>query len=316
MSKKWKDIIENLPEFKEHLHLRLAGHHTRNYDFSILMRSNTKFNQLSLTQIEFNQIPIEVWETIGPRLKILSFSYCLKMRLQDFNTILRFCSNIEHLQIFDHFPPFGPGYDLKSFQTFEWNVKNIKKCELFRASAIDNKKLENFFENMYQLEYLRIESQTYQKIEETIFNIVSEKSNTIRSLFLVDNKEDVDPKNTLVRLISLNNDTKDETSKNENAMEVQYEQGPKLITFGCRLNNCEMTWTLNRFLESYALVRVFEVWTDEAVLEPQFLFDMFANGKNLDKLVIHCDQNDKTFTRDEVQLYQRRKLKKIVFFPD
>lgn len=302
--------------FTKDLHLKLSGWEIQQYDFALLSKTTTKFNQLSLIQIEYDQIPVSVWKNIGPHLRILTFRFCLKMRLQDFHKILQSCKIIEHIQVYDHFPPLGPGYHFKTFIEFDWPIQKIKRFEMIRASAVDNLKLEEFLMKMSKLEYLRVESASFSRMEEVIFRVISERSRTLRSVFLVDNKDGAGADNTLVTLTSLCTNNFNGYVAQLNHMELQFSQGPELIHFGCRLNNVVMTPVLQEFLRCYTKIRVFDVWTDEAVLEPQFLFDMFGYAEYLKSIVVHCDQYDKTFTRPEVMLYQRRKLKKIVFFPD
>lgn len=302
MCKTWKNIIENLPHFKKDLHLRLSGwvRHSES-DFTFLSKTSTKFYQLSLIQIDYRQIPLKVWELVCPRLKVLTFRYCLKMGLQDFYDIFKLCKDVEQIQIYDHFPPLGPGYRFNTYKHFTWPVQTIRQFEMIRASAVDNLKLKDFLMNMSELEFLRIESESFSRMEDIIYEVIRERSMTLRSLLLVDNKECAGADMTLKFLISL----------------AQFpSRAPALIRFGCRLKILVMTPVLKEFLSSYGKIRIFEVWTDEPVLEPQFLFDMFDIAYYLRQIIVHCDQFHKTFTRPEVQMYQRRKLKKIVFFPD
>lgn len=188
---------------------------------------------------------------------------------------------------------------------------------MIRATAVDNLKLEHLLLKMSKLEYLRVESESFSRMESVIFSVINDRTLTLHSLFLVDNKEHAGAKSSLEHLSSLCIPNSNGEAHGENRMEVESSTwGPDLIHFGCRLDDVIMTPVLKNFLRIYRKIRIFEVWTDETVLKPQFLFDMFAHCEYLRKVVVHCGQYDKTFTRTEVEMYQRRKLKRIVFFPD
>lgn len=121
---RWKNIIENLPRFRKDLHLKLSGwDHHKESDFSFLIESSTRFYQISFIQIEYSQVPSSIWETICSNVTLLTFRYCLKMRLQDFHKILQFSKNVKHIQIYDHFPPLGPGYRYNTFEKFDWPLR-------------------------------------------------------------------------------------------------------------------------------------------------------------------------------------------------
>ncbi|XP_063705856.1 uncharacterized protein LOC134834953 [Culicoides brevitarsis] len=293
--KKWKEIFESSFDSRKLLHLRISGWEvSKSETLNFLAESTTCFNQLSLIQAELHDIPKNVWENIGRNLRVLTFRYCLKMGIEDFHKILNFCSNVEELQIFDHFPPLGPGYKFKTYLSFSWNVSNVKRFEMFRASAVDNQKLQDFVTRMTKLEYLRIESAYLKRMEESILDIC-EKRDDLRSLLLVDISE-VGGYDFLFIL---------------NRFQIA-----KLNRYGCRLIKTQLTPELKKFLELNTRLQYFEVWISNEELDPKFLYDVFQYSSSLKKLIIHCDQLIKPFTRNEVELYQKRKLKKIVFFPD
>uniref|UniRef100_A0A336MDI7 CSON013931 protein n=1 Tax=Culicoides sonorensis TaxID=179676 RepID=A0A336MDI7_CULSO len=313
---KWKNLTEHSPEIRKDLHLKFNAWELKNLNFEILKTTKTKFYQLSLIQCEYSQISEDVWKNILPHIKILSLRYCLTMSLTDFHNILKLTKDLETIQIFDHFPSLGVGYKLESFLSFDWPVGKIKQFEMFRASAVDNQKLEIFVDKMSNLELFRIESRVFERLENTIFNIINNKLMTLKTLILVDNKEEAGADKILVMLTSLFSNNLNGSVDHMDYMEVDCCGGPKLLKFGCRLDKVIMTPVLREFIEYYGLIQVFEVWTDEAVLDPNFLFDMFEYSSSLRKIIIHCDQFDKTFTRNEVILHKQHGLKKIVFFPD
>lgn len=275
------------------MNIKLNGWLFRNQNAEFLRNHNTKFYELTLNQLEYDNISEETWIKICSTIHILTIHYCFKMSLTNFYNLLKHCTNLKHIRIYDHFPPLGTGYKIESFLRFNWEVENISHFEMFRATAIDNKKLTYFINKINNLEHLHIKTSCcMQEINITISEMVN--INSLKSLYLIDSELSL---KTLEILNSLH--------------DVNF----KITKFGYTLSVLEIpdqlaTW----FNKNQRNLKIIELGIEEDCIEIEFMKKIIQMLPELMELIINFDGCSVSFKRKKIEAYFKQNIKCIMLF--
>lgn len=297
--KEWKNIFEASPLLSKDLNLKLTGWTIKNQNAKFFNNHTSNFYQLTVNQLEYDELPDAAWKQMCSTIQVLTIIYCYKMSLSNFNKLLNYCKNLKHIQIYDHFPPLGPGYQTETFLHFNWNVRNVSKFEMFRAIAVDNEKVTHFMRNMKTLRHLWIETSYIQQMNSSIIDVVKMHSKNITSLYLVDNESDS------FKSVSLPNLTILSSLCNIELV---------VTKFGYRLAALEITQQLSKWFKKQQHLQLIEFWTEQDFVHVSFLNQLFTMLPELNELIIHYDHFKMSYKRNQINAYHKRKLNYVRFF--